>query len=859
MDSKKKYNDLLTKIRSAISNDEIELNFSGLGIKILPLEISEFKQLRYLDISDNQIEKLPEGIGELNKLEELIIRGNNLKELPKSIKNLSSLVGLYASNNNFVKFPEDLDSLKSLRELELSYNKITEIPSKLVLPSLDFLAINGNKIYHFPKELLANNAINGLQLSNNPIYNIPLEIFNDDYDCLDEIRNYFDSIEKESVTRLYEVKLLVVGRGQVGKTCLSRKIMNPNYEVNFNENSTEGIQIRKWNLACPYDDGHKDIKINMWDFGGQEIYHATHQFFLTKRSIYFFVWDARQEEDYTSFDYWLNIISLLSNNSPIVIIQNKADERVKEIQQSLYKKKFSNIVGFHKTSCISGKGVNSLIEELKETISNLPHLGDELPKSWLELRKILENDDRDYIEYKEYLQICGKFGLDNKKAGYLSDYFHDLGIILHFRDDEILQDIVILKTEWGTDAVYKILDNKSITETNGRFTLRDVRGIWIEQKFQSKHLQLLQLMKKFELCFQLSNSKHYIAPALLPTEHPILEYFDEKNKTTNKYTWITNDNIIFEYHYNFMPAGVFTRFMVKMHNYIDRNFYWRNGVYLTYEQSNARVLNDPLRRKINIRLNGANPKQFLTIIRFYFNEIHRNLNNPNVKEMIPCSCSACIDNDPELIEHRAIIKARKMGITDIQCRKSFENVSVAKLINGIPEKIDKEAYGPKKYEIKIFEGNGKSEIEKLSSRVSDLAIGQEKILGSLSKKHKKIIQELQKEYDNKDIVLIKKMVEKISDTDQLKLSSVDRFRLEAIEQSVETIASKFGKIDHNLAMSKELLDDVKASVDIKGKLKLAVPIIPTILKYETEVSTDYKTVIAEIKSDFKKGDIFLKK
>ncbi len=31
-----------------------------------------------------------------------------------------------------------------------------------------------------------------------------------------------------------------------------------------------------------------------WDFGGQDIYHATHQFFLTNRGLFLLVWNARQ-------------------------------------------------------------------------------------------------------------------------------------------------------------------------------------------------------------------------------------------------------------------------------------------------------------------------------------------------------------------------------------------------------------------------------------------------------------------------------------------------------------------------------------------------------------------------------------
>ena len=37
----------------------------------------------------------------------------------------------------------------------------------------------------------------------------------------------------------------------------------------------------------------------------------------------------------------------------------------------------------------------------------------------------------------------------------LSGYLHDLGVCLHFQDDLILKNTIILKPEWGTAAVYK--------------------------------------------------------------------------------------------------------------------------------------------------------------------------------------------------------------------------------------------------------------------------------------------------------------------------------------------------------------------------------------------------------------------
>jgi small GTP-binding protein len=142
---------------------------------------------------------------------------------------------------------------------------------------------------------------------------------------------------------------VIVGEGDVGKTCLSRKIVDQTFDLQKNQNvisTTKGIDIREWHTATGITD---DFKINVWDFGGQEIYHHTHQFFLTTRSLYMFVWDARREDRVEGFDYWLNVVKLLRDNSPILIVLNKADERIKEIDQKGLAEKFGNIVGFHQS------------------------------------------------------------------------------------------------------------------------------------------------------------------------------------------------------------------------------------------------------------------------------------------------------------------------------------------------------------------------------------------------------------------------------------------------------------------------------------------------------------------------------
>ena len=51
------------------------------------------------------------------------------------------------------------------------------------------------------------------------------------------------------------------------------------YETNI---STDGIDIGSWNSGK----GKNQIKFSTFDFGGQEIFYPTHQFFLTSRCVY---------------------------------------------------------------------------------------------------------------------------------------------------------------------------------------------------------------------------------------------------------------------------------------------------------------------------------------------------------------------------------------------------------------------------------------------------------------------------------------------------------------------------------------------------------------------------------------------
>lgn len=388
------------------------------------------------------------------------------------------------------------------------------------------------------------------------------------------------------------------------------------------------------------------------------------------------VWEARKDDSYIGFDYWLNIINLLSNNSPVIVVLNKTDIRDTEIDQALLKSNFNNIVSFHKVSCLTNRGINDLISEIKESIFKLPHVGIEWPNVWSSIRSELENDKRDFIEYRDYIEICERYGLNEEKANYLSSFLHDIGVILHFQDDDLLKRIVILKPEWGTNAVYKVLDTRKVQGNKGRFIYADLKDIWNDNtKYpSSKYYELLQLMIKFELCFKMVDSNTYIIPELLSPERP---YFE----------WEYCNNLRFEYIFSFMPSGIITRFIVRNHMYIDDDCFWRNGVILIYERTRALIINDPLNRKIAIKVLGENQRELLAIIRKDFMSIFKTLNNLHVEEYISCNCSDCINDlsNANKYNYRKLVDRLDKNILDVECEKTYKRVSIKSLLSGIED------------------------------------------------------------------------------------------------------------------------------------------------------------------------------
>ena len=112
---------------------------------------------------------------------------------------------------------------------------------------------------------------------------------------------------------------------------------------------------------------NEDIQmdLNVWDFGGQDIYHATHQFYLTNHSLFVLVWSARMGYEAGKIYKWLETIEALAPDSPILIVATYSKDRGADLPKGDIQTKYPDKVHFFEVDNQNKQGINELKEALR--------------------------------------------------------------------------------------------------------------------------------------------------------------------------------------------------------------------------------------------------------------------------------------------------------------------------------------------------------------------------------------------------------------------------------------------------------------------------------------------------------------
>ncbi len=623
-----------------------------------------------LDLSDDQLASVPPEIGELTNLIILDLSNNQLTSVPREIAKLTNLATLYLGNNQLTRVPPEIAKLTNLRYLSLRENRLTRVPPVIAnLSNLIYLSISRNQLTSVPPEISKLTNLIYLGLSGNQLPIPPETLAN-----ARDVKAIFAALAGlVGGKRLNEAKMLVVGDGKVGKSSVVEQLLdrpfNPQKQTTLGVEINDEIQV----VHSEVKGEGEPVKLNIWDFGGQEIQHSTHQFFLTTRSLYLLVIDARKGDQLSNIEYWLKLIESFGGDSPIIVVINQIDQlkgqRELNLDRNALKAKY-NIRDFIPTSCVTGAGIPELKATIAREVDQMKHVHDLWPPEWLAIKQRLRDMHDDYIPIEKYLEICGEENLNDKDLRQsLLDMLHVLGTVIRFPGDT-----QVLNPRWVTQGVYGLLTSAQLVNDRGEFHLKDVgkilAGLPNADHYPSHtHRRLIEVMRHFELCFEFTDQPgHYLIPRHLHDNELDIP-------------WDETDALKFQYHYEMLPDAVISRFIVRMNRFISEHHFWKNGVFLESEENLAKIKADLVDRKIFISIIGKEQtrRAFLAVIRSAFDEINSNF-IIEIKQMIPLPGALQV-----LVSYQNLLAYEDMNETEIVIPELRKKFSVRELLDGVEE------------------------------------------------------------------------------------------------------------------------------------------------------------------------------
>ena len=348
----------------------------------------------------------------------LDIRGLKLRELPEAIASLTELQQLYLCNNQLTELPEALASLTQLHDLDLSRNQLRELPEAIAsLTELHLLHLSGNQLRELPEAIASLTKLRQLGLKNNPLNPDLAAAYRQGTTA---VLRYLQAKAEEQIT-LNEAKLILIGEGEVGKSCLLGALREDEWLES--RPTTHGIEIKA--VIVTHPDSGTEISLNGWDFGGQPVYRSTHQLFFSAPAVYLVVWKPREGPLQGFVKEWITLIKHREPDAKVLVVATHGGpgEGQPDIDRQEIQDRFGSdtvLDFFHidskpdlQNSCT---GLAELKAKIASVAASLPEMGRSVPAKWQRVREILQTNDKAYLPYNDVLAICAQQGIDKEQA-----------------------------------------------------------------------------------------------------------------------------------------------------------------------------------------------------------------------------------------------------------------------------------------------------------------------------------------------------------------------------------------------------------------------------------------------------------
>ncbi|XP_035660379.1 uncharacterized protein LOC118405086 [Branchiostoma floridae] len=378
----------------------------------------------------------------------------------------------------------------------------------------------------------------------------------------------------------------------------------------------------------------KHPRLSFWDFGGQATYYGTHHCFITPRGVYILVMSLLQKLSYPVpdmdnkasvdnlrtggdyMDHWLNSVcshtqhlgkpegKMQPQNTgrpPVVVVLTNKDKvsqeyitEYKEDIRSHLEGKAAGMLVMPEIFAVDNTTEDAVVDEIRnyllQVARGLPHMGEEIPISWLhlmsKLRKKREEGKR-FLKFQEIAKLAKHPDInitDKHILALVLSFFHDRGDII-FIDEPSLREDVTLQPQVMIDVFKTIITVPQYQQD--RQTDPEVRKMWerlendgilsdklltriwekkdqqLDKPFLLQHKSFLKaLMEKFYLICNATpvgdvmeeshQEEIYFVPALLSCEKDNTMLYPGNMH-------ICPQALYFVFSEKFLPSGMFCR------------------------------------------------------------------------------------------------------------------------------------------------------------------------------------------------------------------------------------------------------------------------------------------------------------
>ncbi len=560
--------------------------------------IRNLYNLEYLNASNNEIRNFPD-TSRLKNLRILHLNNNRISKVPV-FKRLEALTEIYISNND-IEDASFLSEAKMLKTVDIHSNKISDIT--VLKPLIEKLNITNTK--------WEQNTIN---IAINPLAVPPIEVINTGKEA---VLGYFKDIKLGQPFVNDEVKLILVGNSEVGKTTLAKYLNN---EQKLDEEHPPTLWMEETCIQSKYliDKLGKKCRINLFDFGGHDYYHDTHHLLFGTNCLYLILWDGETNKlnlrtTFQKFDnkeievhtqdyplkYWLDSVKHFSKeiesenfdfeigkrqefNSHALVIQNKVKAADEIIHLNNYEIKldYPFIFEFLNISIIKGRRNLEYFDALfTEMLEQSGLVGAQLPGYYGVIKESISTYNKkpilDIEEFRAYCNTILTNPINIRQTRHLAHYLKQLGIIL-FYPKGIPADKVFIKKAWVIKNIYLLFAELPLKkgEFNKAYVSTALKGHLEEEQVGP----FIDLLIEFKVVFTHPLTNLFIAPLYLPdTPSSKIKLFFDENKIVFRrfiYNGFIHKNVTLSI---FQEYGklVLSETKNDYHNFF---YYWKNGL-----------------------------------------------------------------------------------------------------------------------------------------------------------------------------------------------------------------------------------------------------------------------------------------